>query len=398
MIKGNKISKHYNGVSVLKDINIELAAGEITVLIGSSGSGKTTLLKMLSLLESPDEGSVTIDQLTHEFPSKKSKIRSQFKYNHGRQLVGVVFQNLDLIPHWSNKQNILSPLGKKLNKETYHQLDVYIQKFKMTSFIDKHPSQCSQGEQQRIAFVRAVMLKPKYLFLDEITSALDPELIAILFKHLLELKNKGVGIFVITHFLLFAQNLADKIVFIGNGEIIEQGTKNIMLSPGTKKLQDFLLSIGGIILNNVNPKVSDITTKVLGVEKDMYLEFKNAKSIKDKIRFSYRALDINDLSIRNQVDIYSFILDNFNDFALDLSEWLSIKSDEKKDFEILDIYIEERLENPKYPHHKSWIYLLSYKTNIKWKSKKEIIPLLKKYKNSENKINAEVAKNMLKEL
>ena len=248
MIKCENISKNYNGKVILKNINVEFEVGKITVLIGPSGSGKTSLLNTLSLLESPDSGRVILDNAAYDFPSNKNKIRNQFKFNDG-QLVGVVFQNLDLQRHWTNRQNILKPLGSEIGEKYLSQLDLLIEKFKMHAFIDIYPSQCSKGEQQRIAFVRAVMLKPKYLFLDEITSALDIELIAILFRFLLELKADGVGVFLITHFLSSVQNIADEVIFIDNGIIVERGTSEIMKLPQSKELSEFLNNLKGVIIN-----------------------------------------------------------------------------------------------------------------------------------------------------
>lgn len=245
MIKCNNISKKYGLTQILNDVNLEIKTGEITVLIGPSGSGKTTLLKHLTLIENADSGQIIIDSDEYIFPSKIT-YRKHFEYNHHQQ-VGVVFQNLLLIPHWTNRQNILTPVSKV--EIDYGKLEELIQLLNLTKFIDKFPHQCSRGEQQRIAIAKAIMLNPKYLFLDEITSALDPELIAIVFKYLLQLKEKGVGIFLVTHFLLFAQNVADKIIFLQNGEIVEQGTNQIMQNPMSNELQLFLDSISGIIVD-----------------------------------------------------------------------------------------------------------------------------------------------------
>ncbi|WP_046756580.1 ATP-binding cassette domain-containing protein [Kordia jejudonensis] len=396
MIKCKGIEKKYGEATILHGVDVEVASNQITVLIGQSGSGKTTLLKTLSLIENPDNGIVTIENEEFHFPNVKQKIRKQFRLNT-QQTVGVVFQNLDLIPHWTNKKNILKPLGKSISIGDEKELEYLLGIFKMKDFIDKMPYQCSRGEQQRVAFVRAVMLKPKYLFLDEITSALDPELIAILFKYLIELKNKGVGIFIITHFLLFAQNLADKIIFISQGKIVEQGSKDIMISPSTKKLQDFLLSLGGIILQNVNPKVEDVSKGVLGINKNLLLEFEESTDINKKIRLIYRILDYESLDKNVVSDVYYFIMDHFSDFQKDLEHWLGIKNDDANYWDVLDSYIKERLSNEKYPIHKNWIYLLSYQTISNW-NKHDLKPVLKEYLAPEYPINFKVANEMLKEL
>lgn len=245
MIKCRKISKKYGLIQVLNEVNLEINCGEITVLIGPSGSGKTTFLKQLTLIENPDNGEIVIDGHEYVFPSKIT-YRKHFEYNRQQQ-VGVVFQNLLLIPHWTNRQNILIPISKF--EIDFGKLEELIRLLSLTKFIDKFPHQCSRGEQQRIAIAKAFMLNPKYLFLDEITSALDPELIAIIFKYLLQLKENGVGIFLVTHFLLFAQNVADKIIFLQDGKIIEQGSNQIMQNPKSRELKTFLDSISGIIVD-----------------------------------------------------------------------------------------------------------------------------------------------------
>lgn len=253
MIRAKNISKKIGETSILNDIDINVNSGEITVIIGPSGSGKTTLLNCISMLHSPNKGSVELDGVLLEFPNKKDKIRSQFKYD-GNQQIGVVFQNINLIPHWTNFENIINPL-LRVGKYDKNELTKLVKLFKIENIISKTPSNCSRGEQQRVAIVRAVMLKPKYLFLDEVTSALDPELIAILFKYLIKLKEKGVGILLVTHFLVFAQNVADRIVFIHKGKIIEEGTNEIMMKPKTKIFQEFLLSLEDIIINKKSIKI-----------------------------------------------------------------------------------------------------------------------------------------------
>ena len=396
MISCKNITKEYGDSTILKGIDVGIEQGKITVLIGPSGSGKTTLLKSLSLIENPTSGAVSIDGDSFQFPNKKEKIRTQFSYE-GKQKVGVVFQNLDLIPHWTNRQNILKPIGEEISESKRRELQSLLRLFKMESFIDKLPHPCSRGEQQRVAFVRAVMLDPQYLFLDEITSALDPELIATLFKYLIDLKNKGVGILIITHFLLFAQNVADRIIFISEGKVIEQGTKDIMSSPGTKKLQDFLLSLGGIILNANNPKVEDVTKGVLGIYNDLYEEFQESKDVSKKLRLVYRILDQEDTDNDRLNDVYQFVRNNFSEFKKDLEIWLDVSSEAPNHWDKLDGYIRERLSNEKYPKHKSWIYLLSYTTAKNWKQK-DIRKLLESYTEEEYPINNQVASEMLKEL
>lgn len=396
MITCKDIFKRYGDSIILNGIDANLDRGQITVLIGPSGSGKTTLLKSLSLIENPSSGKVTLDGESFEFPKTKAKVRKQFFYS-GKQKVGVVFQNLDLIPHWSNRENILIPLGQYISNSDKKELQNLLNLFKMQSFIDKLPHQCSKGEQQRVAFVRAVMLKPQFLFLDEITSALDPELIASLFKYLIELKDKGTGILIITHFLLFAQNVADKIIFIDKGQIIEQGTRDIMISPSTKKLQDFLLSLNGIILNTRYHNLENVTKGVLDKNKKIYHDFNESNDVNKKLRLVYILLNQEKLDSQTLKELYRFINNNFLDFQKDLEKSLNSARTNEEYWTILDQYINENLSNPKYPKHKAWVYLLGYKTSDGWRDK-DLKPLLESFQDTNYPVNNMVATEMIKEL
>lgn len=242
MIICENIVKNYDGKRVIDKVSFSIKPNEIIVVTGPSGAGKSTLLRIASLIENPTDGIVKIDEIEYSFKGKfNGKIREQFPK------VGVVFQNLFLWPHLTNKENILLPLKENLSPAKNEEFENLIQLFSLKDFLAKYPNQCSLGQRQRIALVRAFLLDPKYLFLDEITSSLDIEQIGLLLNYLRTLKEKGTAIFLITHFLKFAHLAADQIIFMEHGKIIEQGEKEILVDPKTERLKKFLNTLEYII-------------------------------------------------------------------------------------------------------------------------------------------------------
>jgi len=242
MISCENLVKFYLDKKVIDNVSFSVKPGEILVATGPSGAGKSTLLRLASLIENPNQGIIRIDDKEFKFDSKnQQKVREQFPK------LGVVFQNLFLWPHLTNRENILLP-HTTINTQEANEFDNLISMFGIGEFIDKYPNQCSLGQRQRVALVRAFLLNPKYLFLDEITSSLDIEQIGILLNYLIVLRNKGVGIFLITHFLKFAKIAADQILFLENGNIIEYGKKDILITPKTERLKSFISGLDNIII------------------------------------------------------------------------------------------------------------------------------------------------------
>ena len=232
---------------ILSDISLNLEKGTITVLIGPSGSGKSTLLKSIAMLIQPSSGNIVIDDDKYEFPLNASKkIRNHFKTNGERQKVGIVFQDLHLIPHWNNYTNIVAPL-KNISAVQKDQLDFFIKLFQMEHFIYNYPNESSRGEEQRTALVRALMMKNDYLLLDEITSALDPEQTVNVLKYCDTIKSMGTGILIITHYIPFAKKAADQVIFLDRGKIVEKGDSQILREPQSGRLCDFINSLEYII-------------------------------------------------------------------------------------------------------------------------------------------------------
>ena len=234
MLNGTALSKSYKGQKILDNVDVQLQPGEISVIIGPSGSGKTSLLKILSLLESADNGTISVDDWSTTFPSREQKVAPPWPK------VTVVFQQLFLWPHLTLMQNITLPVSLRRKNEKMDRVNELIKLFDMQSFINRYPNEASLGQRQRVALVRALLLEPKYLLLDEITSSLDVEQVAIILTHLKELAKSGIGILTVTHLLHFAQEAADRVLFLDNGQIIESGGKEVLLNPQQERVKKFL--------------------------------------------------------------------------------------------------------------------------------------------------------------
>jgi polar amino acid transport system ATP-binding protein len=235
MLEVKQVSKSYGGTKVLKGIDLCVEPGKISVLIGPSGSGKTTLLKVLALLETPETGTVSVDGATYKFPlGKDVKIKTPWPK------VTVVFQQLFLWPHLTLLQNMTLPLMAKHEDDDSARVHELIELFDMKDFVHRYPNQASLGQRQRAALVRALLLEPEYILLDEITSSLDVEQTAIILAQLKELRDKGIGILTITHLLQFAQDAADRVVFMDAGEVLEEGGPDLLINPSHERIRRFL--------------------------------------------------------------------------------------------------------------------------------------------------------------
>lgn len=229
MLTAKNITKHREGDTILESVDINIQPGTITALIGPSGAGKTTLLNILSFSLFPDSGTIVIDDKSFNFPFSGDSVPQP------SSAVAMVFQQLFLWPHLTLRENIM--LSKKANKAELSEL---INAFGMKNFIDRYPNQTSLGQRQRAALSRAIALKPRYLLLDEITSALDIEQVEAVAKYLEKLKTDGTGIIAVTHLINFASRISDQIIFIDKGKIIEHGTKELISKPEKERTKEFL--------------------------------------------------------------------------------------------------------------------------------------------------------------
>ena len=229
MLEVEKISKVYGKNIILKDISLKLKPSNIIVVLGPSGSGKTTLLKCASFLLKPDGGQVKLDNKTYALT--KDKITELYPK------IGVMSQEFLLWPHLTNRKNIELPLKENDIKFDYKKL---ADKLNVIDILDKFPNDCSGGEKQRVSLLRQLSLGSEYLFLDEITSALDVEHIKIVEDILLDLKKNNVSIFLITHSINLAKRLGDEFIFLDKGEVIERGEISKLEDPETQRLKSFL--------------------------------------------------------------------------------------------------------------------------------------------------------------
>jgi polar amino acid transport system ATP-binding protein len=239
MLEVKNLRKSYGPDLVLHDISVALAEHEVKVLVGASGSGKSTLLRAINLLEGIDDGQILLDgQDITAVKVNPDEIRSQ---------IGSVFQSFNLFPHLNVLQNItLAPrkvhgVSKEESEANAMQM---LERFGLVDKAKQYPDLLSGGQQQRVAILRAVITKPKVLLLDEVTSALDPILIAEVLALISELKAEGMTMMIATHEMGFAKRVADQVLFLHRGQIVEAGSaKEILEDPKTMELQNFLSAL-----------------------------------------------------------------------------------------------------------------------------------------------------------
>ncbi len=237
MIELQNIKKSFNDKEVIKGINLSVDKGEVITLIGRSGSGKTTLLRMMNALEIPTEGTVVVNGETYTAYNKKSQIKV-------RKQSGMVFQNYNLFPHKTAIENVMEGLVtvKKVNKQkAYDEALQLLEKVGLESVKDQRPHALSGGQQQRVAIARALAMNPKVMLFDEPTSALDPELVNDVLKVIKDLANEGMTMVIVTHEMRFAREVSDRMIFIHDGLIGEEGKPEEMFTqPKTDALKKFL--------------------------------------------------------------------------------------------------------------------------------------------------------------
>ena len=230
------LSKCYGDTKVLKNINISVKKGEVVVIIGPSGCGKSTLLRCLNGLEEIQEGEVLLDDQVVN-PNKKNLSKN-------REKIGMVFQSYDLFPHLTILQNVtLAPIKvkKRNRRELEKEALQLLERVGLRSKKDDYPRQLSGGQKQRVAIVRALIMHPEVLLLDEITAALDPEMVREVLDVVLDLAKEGRTMVIVTHEMQFAKAVADRVTFLEGGKIVEEGDpKKLFEKPETDRLQRFL--------------------------------------------------------------------------------------------------------------------------------------------------------------
>lgn len=236
ILKVDSITKRFEDLAVFENLSLSVNAGEVVVIVGPSGCGKSTFLRCLNGLEDIQEGKIYLDGVDiHEDPKNISKVREK---------IGMVFQSYDLFPHMNILQNVtLAPVkvAKRDRAEVEKEACELLDRVGLLPKKDNFPRQLSGGQKQRVAIVRALIMHPEILLLDEITAALDPEMVKEVLDVVLLLAKEGRTMIIVTHEMQFARAAADRMVFIDGGKIVEEGDPDQFFdAPKTERLQKFL--------------------------------------------------------------------------------------------------------------------------------------------------------------
>ena len=239
MIELRHVEKHYGDLHVLQDISLSVRKGEVVVIIGPSGSGKSTLCRSINRLETIDSGEILLEGAPIPREGKKlAELRAQ---------IGMVFQSFNLFAHMSVLDNItLAPVDvlRKSRKEAREEALQLLERVGVRDQADKVPAQLSGGQQQRAAIARSLAMHPKVMLFDEPTSALDPEMIQEVLNVIAELAKEGMTMLIVTHEMNFARRVADRVIFMDGGQIVEENTPDRFFSdPESQRARDFLHSL-----------------------------------------------------------------------------------------------------------------------------------------------------------
>ena len=245
LLEMKHVKKTFGSLEVLKDISIEVNEGEVVAIIGPSGSGKSTFLRCATLLENMDEGTLSYcGESATLNESGAAQYVDKKKLHSIRNDFGLVFQNFNLFPHFSVLKNVIdAPINvqKRDTAEVTAEARELLKKVGLENKEDSYPGQLSGGQQQRVAIARALAMNPKMLFFDEPTSALDPEITAGILKLLRELANEKMTMVIVTHEIDFARNVADRVIFMDGGVIVEEGKpQDVIDNPKSERTKAFL--------------------------------------------------------------------------------------------------------------------------------------------------------------
>jgi polar amino acid transport system ATP-binding protein len=248
MLEVSCISKRFGTLEVLRNVSLSVGAGEVVVVIGPSGSGKTTLLRCINLLEDYEEGIVTVDGAPSGYrrdPKSGRRLRmSEREIAASRETIGIVFQNYNLFPHMTVLQNIVAaPVRVKgvARRTAEARARDLLAMVGLSDKATEYPVRLSGGQQQRVAIARALAMDPKMMLFDEVTSALDPELVGEVLAAMQQLARDGMTMIVVTHEMSFARDIADRIVFMDGGVVVEEGKpEQVFFRPSTDRVRLFL--------------------------------------------------------------------------------------------------------------------------------------------------------------
>ena len=244
LLEMNHIKKDFDGVQVIKDISLSVEQGEILAIIGPSGSGKSTLLRCATMLETISDGEILylgkkaawIENGKPVFPKKEERKEIQSCF-------GLVFQNFNLFPHYTVMKNIIDApihVDKVSRTEAVARAEKLLAQLGLSDKADAYPYQLSGGQQQRVSIARALALQPKILFFDEPTSALDPELTAEVLKVIRQLASEHMTMIIVTHEMQFAREVSDRIIFMEQGVIVEEGSPEALFTTENARVREFI--------------------------------------------------------------------------------------------------------------------------------------------------------------
>jgi polar amino acid transport system ATP-binding protein len=242
MLRLDGIHKRFGELEVLRGIDLEVQRGEVVCVLGPSGSGKSTLLRCINLLEPPEEGEIFLEG--HDICKGSGSGEQSWELDFVRQRVGIVFQQFNLFPHRTTLQNVTMAQEKVLGRskeEARAKGTGLLERVGLADKLDEYPERLSGGQQQRVAIARALAMDPHVMLFDEVTSALDPELVKEVLDVIRELAAEGMTMVLVTHEMGFAREVGDKIVFMDDGVIVEQGAPAAMLdNPSQERTRKFL--------------------------------------------------------------------------------------------------------------------------------------------------------------
>ncbi|EJB06078.1 amino acid ABC transporter ATP-binding protein [Rhizobium redzepovicii] len=246
LVRARNVHKSFDQLEVLKGIDLDVAPGEVVVILGPSGSGKSTFLRCINRLETIKQGSIEVDgeQIGYNFRKGKLVQLSTHAVALQRRKIGMVFQQFNLYPHMTALQNIIeAPVGihGETRKEATENAKRLLERVGLSAKANSYPRQLSGGQQQRVAIARALAIKPKLMLFDEPTSALDPELVGEVLATMRDLANQGLTMIVVTHEIGFAREAADRVVFMDGGKVVEQGKpEDVLGNPQHPRTRSFL--------------------------------------------------------------------------------------------------------------------------------------------------------------
>lgn len=249
MIRARDVKKHFGNNEVLKGVNVDIARGEVVCLLGASGSGKSTFLRCVNHLEKVDDGLIWVEDYPVGYQVRGNRLyeQSDAQVCDSRTDIGMVFQSFNLFPHMNVLQNIIeAPIGVlgRSRSKVVPQARELLARVGLEDREKSYPRQLSGGQQQRVAIARALCMNPKLMLFDEPTSALDPELVGEVLRVMKDLADSGMTMLIVTHEISFARDVADNVLFMHDGKILEQGRPaDIFGSPKHPRTQDFLRSI-----------------------------------------------------------------------------------------------------------------------------------------------------------